>query len=332
MLQYGETNNPLAIYIYYMIPIIDLHQDLLLYVSRPDLYKDTDQTSFEKIKKNNIKIVIASAFPMPPDENFLDPITNDLIEKDLIAYNDYCLLHKEFIIIKNYADVERVLSTDGLFGLVLHVEGLNAFNPDIDWKRLEKWYDLGLRSIGPVWNLDNPFGGGTLSNEIGLTDLGRELLEWLSKKGMLIDCAHMNEKTFLDSTKIIKKPIFVSHGNARSLCENVRNYSDEQLRMISKTKGAIGIFFPKRFITTDKNPDMKNVISHFNYIRDVAGVDTLCIGSDFGGIVSGCINEMRSVDNLPDLANSLRDYGYTEEEINKVFYLNAKKILKEYLT
>ncbi len=157
-----------------MNPVIDLHQDLILYVSRPDLYEDKyEQTSFEQIKKNNLKITIASAFVVPPKENYLDPSVIPLIEESLKAYGNYCKAHPEFLIVKNRKDLEKVLNTEGLFGLLLHIEGLNVFDAHTDWQTLERFYEIfGLRSIGPMWNLDNPFGGGTLGNGGGLTRLG----------------------------------------------------------------------------------------------------------------------------------------------------------------
>src|SRR6185369_1805207 len=130
-----------------MKPIIDLHQDLMLYVSKPEMYTDKSvQTGFDLIRKNNLKIVVASAFPAPKNENYLDPMTNTLIEKDLQSYNTFCRKNKDFIIIKNKKDVERVMNTKGLHGLILHIEGLNVFDQKDGWAMLERWYLLGVRS------------------------------------------------------------------------------------------------------------------------------------------------------------------------------------------
>ncbi len=311
--------------------IIDLHQDLLLYITRPDLYKDRQQTSFEQLKRNNIKITIVSAFPAPEDENYLDPSINTLIENDLIAYNEYVLAHPEFKIIRSLTDLDEVLSTEGLFGLILHIEGLNAFDERTDWMLLEKWYDLGLRSIGPVWNISNPFGGGTLE-EGGLTPLGMKLISWCEERGVIFDFAHMNEQTFWDAAAIVSRPILVSHGNSRTICENVRNYTDEQIVRVANSGGCIGMFFSKKFISSKDHPDLDDVISHINHIRSIAGIDTIAIGSDFGGIISGFADKLDSVDALPYLVERLESKQYSVEEIEKICIANAEKILRRMLS
>ncbi len=310
-----------------MKTIIDLHQDLMLYVSRPELYKDKyKQTSFEQIKKNNLKVVIASTFAVPKDENYLSPSANKMILQYLNSYRQYCKTHKEFIIIKNQKDLDRVLATKGLYGLILHIEGLNVFDKAKDWGTLDKFYKLGLRSIGPMWNINNPFGGGTLDKKRGLTPLGKNLIKWCEEKGVLFDFAHMNEKTFWDAAKIVRKPIFISHGNAKSVLNNVRNYSDKQLKEIRKTNGVVGIFFSKKFLSNDKNVKINSVKKHIDKIIKFAGEDAVAIGSDFGGILSGFPEGLYSVNNLQSFISKL-----PKAIREKIAYKNAYRIISDHL-
>ncbi len=314
--------------------IIDLHQDLMLYVSRPELYKDKHkQTSFEQIKKSGLKVVVASVFVVPEKENYLDPSANILMEESLRAYADYCAAHPEFTIIKDRRDLKKVLTTDGLYGLILHIEGLNVFDEKDGWKMLERFYSLGLRSIGPMWNINNPFGGGTLDSTRGLTELGKKLITWCEKKGVIFDVAHMNERTFWDASKIVTKPIFVSHGNARAVLDNVRNYSDDQLRHIAKTKGVIGVFFSKRFLSGDKRATIQTVKGHIDHIVKIAGESSIAIGSDFGGIVSGFPERLRSVTGLPPF---LKEIGGRSKNLKafkeKMAWRNALRVLNAHLS
>lgn len=310
-----------------MEKIIDLHQDLLLHVTRPELFTNQDQTSFEMIKNNNLKIVVASAFPVPPEENFLDPISNQMIEDDLRTYGEYVTTHPEFIIIKNREDVARVMETNGLFGLLLHIEGLNVFDERHGWKLLEHWYEMGLRSIGPVWNITNPFGGGTKDEHQGLTTLGATLVSWTTERGVLLDFAHMNAKTFWDTTKLVKKPILVSHGNASALCPLPRNYTDEQLRTIGESGGVVGVFLAKKFLTDMEQANIDVVLKHIAYIESVAGKEALAIGSDFGGIVTaGFIDNLDSVTHLHELLSKIPN---DKQEL--LAHKNAQRILNALL-
>jgi membrane dipeptidase len=321
-----HQNNPLR-HFNTMKPLIDLHQDLLLYVSRPDLYSDRGQTSFEQLKKNNIKVTIVSAFPAPENENYYSPVTNKLIEDDLVAYNEYVKVNPEFKIIRSLADFDEVLTTEGLFGLILHIEGLNVFDIHTDWDMLERWYKLGLRSIGPVWNISNPFGGGTLGKG-GLTDAGGSLVSWCERKGVIFDFAHMNEQTFWDAAAITSRPIFVSHGNARSICDSVRNYTDKQITAIAESGGCIGMFFSKKFISSNALSDIDDVITHITHIEKLVGIDAIGIGSDFGGIISGFADQLNSVDHLKNLIEKLKQKGYKDKDLEKIFFSNGGRVIR----
>ncbi len=310
--------------------IIDLHQDLMLYISRPELHRDAyPQTSFEQIKKSGIKVVVASAFVVPPKENFLDPSANMLIEESLRAYGHYCAENSEFIIIRDKKDLQKVLETDGYYGLILHIEGLNVFDKRKDWETLERFYKLGLRSIGPMWNINNPFGGGTLNSQRGLTSAGKKLIKWCERRGVIFDCAHMNERTFWDAAKITSRSIMVSHGNARAVLDNVRNYSDKQLRHIAKTKGIIGVFFSKKFLSNRNEVTTEAVRAHIEYIVQVAGRDSVAIGSDFGGIVSGFPENLRCVADLPFFLDELGSTSKTFRE--KIAWKNALRVINNHL-
>lgn len=315
-----------------MNKIIDLHQDLMLYVSKPELYKDKkNQTSFEALVRNNIKITIVSGFALPENEKYRDPSTHDLIEKDLKSYINFCKKNKDFIIVKNKKDLNRVIYSKNLYGLILHIEGLNFFNQKSSWKKLEKWYRMGLRSIGPLWNINNSFGGGTLYKKRGLTAIGKKLLRWSEKKGVIFDFAHMNEKTFWQCSRLAKKPILISHGNSRTVCQNVRNYTDEQLKKVSETNGTVGIFFSKKFISSKKEPLVEDIVKHIDRIKLLCGVDSISIGSDFGGIISGFAKGMESVDELPRFRRILLKHGYSKIDVEKIFFGNAKRVLESLL-
>jgi membrane dipeptidase len=308
------------------IKIIDMHQDLMLYVSRPDLHKDHGQTSFEKIKANNLKVVVASAFPAPENDDFLSLETNRMIEDQIGEYGRYVRDNPEFETIRSAADLERVMDAEGKFGLILHVEGLNAFEESNGWEMLERWYGLGLRSIGPLWNINNPFGGGTLDSERGLTPLGEKLVKWCEEKNIILDFAHMNEKTFWDAAKIVTRPILVSHGNAYEVCKDPRNYSDAQLAEIGKTNGAIGIFLSKKFLTKEPVATPQTVKDHVDRMMKIAGPASVGIGSDFGGILSGFAEGMESVDSLQGFLSSLEGIN-----IESMAHKNALRVIGRHL-
>lgn len=322
--------NALATHHQIYMKIIDLHQDLLLHIRSGQEIGQNRQTDFAMLEAADAKIVVATAFPFPPDENYFDPITNELIEQDFLGYIEHCAANPNWRIVKTRDDVAEILKTEGARGILMHIEGLNVF--ENDWTRLEKWRELGLRSIGPVWNLTNVFGGGTKDATTGLTAVGRELIYWLQANQMIVDCAHMNPPTFWEAVKEIRGPIIISHGNSCALCASERNYSDEQLKLVAERGGICGVFFPQRFIVAPPaKATMADVVKHFSHLVNVMGEDCVAIGSDFGGIVSGTVAGFDSLERLPILWEALEQAGFSSEQIEKIAYKNAARILQEVL-
>jgi|GEM_PF-819792 len=312
------------------LPIIDLHQDLLLYVEHKDLFPNDAvvQTGFGENERAGVRLVTATAFPHVDKKEHLDPKTNDIVEKGLVRYGQICEENASWRIVSNGQDFTDSLDSNNPRGIILHVEGLNAFSGDAQaWEMLERWYELGLRSMGIVWNLTNSLGGGTLDPVQGLTDLGRKVIEWLQKKDMIVDFAHMNEATFWDAVDIVKGPIVISHGNARAICDDPRNYTDEQLKRVASSGGLVGVFFSKKFLVAGRDVVIDDVVRHINHLRDVMGIDHVALGTDFGGIVSGFPGELKSIERLSLLWNALSEKGYDDESIEKIVYKNTVRVI-----
>ena len=313
------------------LPFIDLHQDLILHIREREKIGQNKQTDFEIIQCSLGKIVVATAFPSPADNDYLNPTINDLIENDFREYQSFVSLNPGWKIITSAKDVQTVLQTKGLIGLVLHVEGLNAATPN-DFFRLEKWFEMGWRSLGMVWNITNPLGGGTNDTTQGLTDFGRDMIQWLEKKHMIIDFAHMNAPTFWDAIKLVRGPVVVSHGNAQALCNSPRNYTDDQLRAVASTGGVVGVFFANTFLVGRGNQgsvvDVANQIDHF---RSVMGIDHIALGTDFGGIISGTPTDLSSLEDLPTLWQELKKRKYFQKEIEQIAWKNVARVFTDIL-
>ena len=311
-------------------PLIDLHEDLLLHLNYRQWYGDHYQTSFEQLERNNARIVVATAFPVPKSDSYFDPATNGLIQKDFDEYNAYCVAHKNWRIIRARADVDAVLNEPGQHGIMLHIEGLNVVG-DADWQQLEQWYEQGWRSLGIVWNLTNPLGGGTKDPVAPLTALGEQMLAWLRDHHMIIDLAHMNERTFWDAARLVRGPLVISHGNTRALCDNPRNYTDAQLRCVAESGGVVGVFFARTFVTGGAPATVAHVADHVDHLKNVMGIDHVGLGTDFGGIITGLVEGLDSLDCMPAFWAELARRGYTDDMVEKIAYQNAARTLRAIL-
>jgi membrane dipeptidase len=313
------------------LPIIDLHQDLLAHLQNLEQFPLGQQTSFEMLEKSNVKIVTATAFPMPKSEDQTDPICSELIEKDLNGYAEYAQKNPDWQIIRSARDVTNILETENRHGIIMHVEGLNLFDGS-DWNQLERWYELGWRSLGPVWNLTNHLGGGANDPQTGLTDLGSQLISWLQNKRMIIDFAHMNKPTFWNSLELMHEPIMVSHANAQALCPSPRNLDDAQLKAIAKSGGVVGLFLANTFVVgRDRCGNITNAADHLDYMSRIMSRENLALGTDFGGIFSGLLNGLENITLITNLLNELSHRGWTNEHLENLAWKNAVRVLTQTL-
>ncbi len=302
---------------------IDLHQDLFWYAQNPDYINGPLQSSWQMVKDHTL-------LSFNSLNDWFDNANNEFIEKNLDSLPD------GFTYVNTKKDLPGEIKLDK-HPIVAHIEGLESMKDEPEyWDMLERWYQKGLRSIGPVWNNSNSLGGGTKDEkpESGLTELGTKLVIWMLQKGMIVDLAHANRKTFDDISKILisaDKPIFISHGNAYSVYSNYRNYTDEQLKLLADSDGVIGVFFANSFISDKQDTNLEDIFAHIDYIKKLIGIRHIAIGSDFGGILHGSPRSLDSVKDIVNLQEYLSGKGFSDTELEMFFYKNALRVISKYL-
>jgi membrane dipeptidase len=308
--------------------LYDLHQDLMTHLRFRERLQQTQQTDWDMLEGSETDLLIATAFPFPDNDDQLDLVVAELITEELELYRQYVASSDAWQLVTRASDLDSSQKK-----LLLHIEGLNVFDGiENSWTQLRQWVELGVRSVGTHWNIDNQLGGGTLSPERPLTDLGREVIQFLESNHILFDMAHMGRASFWDAAAVTSRPLYVSHGNTNAVCGNVRNYTDEQLRTIAETDGVIGVFFAGTFVAGKSRPStIADVVAHINHLKQLIGTRHIAIGSDWGGIVSGGVTGLERVDQIDNLFAALRAIGYTEEELEQIAWRNAERVLRAHL-
>ena len=236
-------------------------------------------------------------------------------------------------ICRSTADIRRAM-TDGVFAAVLHMEGCEAIDADLD--NLEVFYAAGLRSLGPVWSRNNIFGHGVPFSYPkspdagpGLTEAGFELVRACNRMGILIDLAHITEQGFWDVAKTTDQPLVASHSNVHALTPVARNLTDRQLDAIRESKGIVGLNYAVTMLRPDGRDNaqtpLSDMVRHVDYMVKRMGIDHVALGSDFdGATIPEDISDAAGNQNL---VAALRDAGYADEELRKICRENWLRIL-----
>jgi len=224
-------------------------------------------------------------------------------------------------------------------GYILSLEGADSI---INFKYLEKYYERGLRAIGPAHYGPGRYAAGTHSDGSGLTAIGKELLHEMDRLNIILDATHLTDKGFFEAMNIFKGTVWASHQNCRALVPEERQFSDDQLKLIIERGGVIGgaldtwMLHPE-FKMGKSNPrelniNLEKLVDHFDHICQLAGN---CLHIGFGTDLDGLFGTEQTpydMDTIADIViykEILMRRGYTEENISNIFSGNWLRLLKK---
>ena len=229
-------------------------------------------------------------------------------------------------------DVSRILA-EGKKVIMIGVE--NAYSMGLDTSNVEEFWKKGARYVSLTHNGHNQFSdsntgefdGTTLHN--GLSDLGEEVIELLNYYGIMIDISHPSKEAIRQMTELSKAPIIASHSSARALRDHPRNVDDEQLNWIKENGGVIQTTALGFFLTDREDPpaNMDDFMDHIDHMVEKIGIDHVGISSDFDG--GGGIVGWEDASETMNVTNALRERGYSESEIAKLWGGNLLRVLDE---
>jgi membrane dipeptidase len=236
-------------------------------------------------------------------------------------------------IARRAADLDEALA-EGVLAAVMHLEGAEAIDPDLE--ALDLWQAAGLRSLGPVWSRANAFAHGvpfafpaSPDTGPGLTEAGEALVRRCARLGIAVDLSHLNEAGFWDVARIDAAPLIASHSGVHALSASTRNLTDAQIDAIGSSGGLIGIVFAVAFLREDGHDDadtpLDTLVAHIRHVADRIGVEHVAFGSDFDGATVP--TELGDAAGLPRLLDALADAGFTSDEIRAIAWENWRRVL-----
>ena len=338
-----------AIALHKTLTIVDLHSDTLMW--KRDMLDRADRGHMDlpRLQEGNVALqVFSSVSKTPKGQNYdangsdSDNITllavaqmqpartwNSLLERSLWHGEklDRATAASKGTLVKVAASgnvdslLERRAKREDATGALLSIEGLQ--NLEGKAENLDKLYNAGFRMAGITHFFDNELAGSMHGiKKGGLTPLGREVIQRMEEKGMIVDIAHCSRQCVTEILAMARRPVVSSHGGVQATCKVNRNLSDEHIKGVAATGGIIGIGYWDGAIC-DTSP--KSVAKAMKHVRDLVGIQHVALGSDYDGATTVRFDTSK----LVQVTQALLDDGFTPDEIRAVMGGNAIRVLRE---
>ena len=252
-----------------------------------------------------------------------------------------------FALVRTQRELDTVLATwnddapdaerKRQIGLVMLMEGAD---PIVKPQDIGRWYERGLRIVGPAWVAGTRYAGGNGAPG-PLTDEGVQLLRMMKDFNLVLDVSHLSDQACLEALDRYDGPVIASHSNPRSLVPGPRQLSDDMLKALLTHDGIVGILPMNPMLRADwRRGDRKDAVT----VADVAGaIDSVCqmagdaahvgLGTDFDGGF-GAESAPAEIDTVADLgkvADALKVRGYGRVDVEAILSGNWLRLLRRSL-
>ena len=199
----------------------------------------------------------------------------------------------------------------------------------------------------------------------GLSPLGRQWVAEMNRLGMVIDGSHSSDTTIEQMIQLSKTPIILSHHGPKAMFDHPRNIPDALMRRLARSGGVMqmNMLFlvpsqsvPERDAIEKRqeqwevlNPEQRRRLVAENSALDarqprswanldtfmrsmlhaikVMGVDHVGLGADWDG--GGGLTDMKDISGLPAITARLRQAGYSEADIEKIWSGNVLRLMRQ---
>jgi len=330
--------------------VADLHSDSLLWKRDLLTRSDTGHMDVPRLRQGNVGLQVFSATTKSPagqnyEENAGDAFDNITLLAVLSFWppRTWTSLYERAVFqldkLKRFAaasELELVLSRGDLadllarrdagedaIGAVYLIEGAHPLEGDVD--NLDRLFGAGLRIAGLTHFFDNELGGSLHGQSgAGLSPFGRDVVRRAEELGIIIDVAHASPRMVSDVLELSDRPVILSHGGVRGVCDTPRNLDDSLMQRIADDGGLIGIGFWDAAVC-DVTP--AGVVASIRYAIDLLGVEHVALGSDYDGSTAVAFD----ASELSALTDAMLDADFSEEEIRRVMGDNVRRFLLTWL-
>ena len=236
---------------------------------------------------------------------------------------------------------------DGKLAVLYNSQGADFVIDDLD--KLAWAKEQGIKILNFTYNNDNALaGGGQNPENNGVSEQGREFIERMNREKLLIDVSHSSDRVAIEASKLSALPVMATHSNVKNLYQQGRNLSDEGIRAIAASGGAVCSVGVGLFLNDDGSASMQAIARHVNYVGELVGREYTCYASDYSYTYESFLKAfLGDVDNYPPekgfgaptqnaggrdiwgVARVLEDrYGWSETEIRGFLGENLMRVFE----
>ena len=203
---------------------------------------------------------------------------------------------------------------------VLGTEGLHPLEGELE--NIDRMAAAGFRVMGLTHFFDNEVGGSAHGlQQGGLTPFGRQVVQRLQEKRLIVDLAHASPKVIDDVLAMTRRPVLVSHTGVQASCSGPRNLSDAHIKAIAATGGVMGIGYFEGAVC---GRDTAAIVRAIQHVATIAGVKHVALGSDFDGAVKTAFDTT----GLALITQGLINAGFSDADIADVMGGNVLRLLQ----
>jgi microsomal dipeptidase-like Zn-dependent dipeptidase len=169
---------------------------------------------------------------------------------------------------------------------------------------------------------------------LGLTDLGKRVVERMIELGIIIDLSHSTpaaRKEIFDIAEASGKkvPLTATHVGAYDHNPTPYNLREWEVKRIARDGGVVGvIFMPYWLVPHGHGQGLNQVAQTIDHFVNLAGEDAVGLGTDFDGFTTPP-EDLKDASEMPRLTQRLLSDGHSGRAVNKILGGNALRVLRD---
>ena len=263
-------------------------------------------------------------------------------------------------------DIRRDFA-QGKIGSLLGLEGGHAIENSLAALRMYYDLGVRYMTLTHNVTLDWADAALDSARHKGLTPFGDSVVREMNRLGMLVDLSHVSPATMSAALNVSRAPVIFSHSGARALVDVPRNVPDSILQRVTVNGGIVMVPFVTGFVSPavllydqstrplikdlqakygndtaaitrevnqwrkahpEPRATLSQVADQIEYVRSIAGIDHVGIGSDFDGITE-VVQGLEDVSTFPALFAELARRGWSDSDLRKLAGENLLRVFAQ---